>query len=252
MSGSDAALRDPAAEQRVIGIVGGTGPESTIDYYRSMVGTWRRLRPDGTYPRVIINSVEAGRVFRYLAEADFAAIGRDLGNAIAALAAAGCQHALLASNACHLAFDHIDPQPSIPLIHIVDAARDVAQTRAYQRVGLLGTTFVVESDLYPSRFRSAGIEVVVPRSAERERVHAIYVDELVAGVFRDESRDELTAVVADMRDRDGIDAVVLAGTELALILTAATCAGIPVLNTAQAHVEAAVAWLLGVERLQGG
>ena len=76
-------------------------------------------------------------------------------------------------------------------------------------------------------------------------VHGIYFGELVEGVVRDESRQALTAVVAAMRDRDRIDAVVLGGTELALILTEPSCAGVPVLNTAQVHVDVAVDWLLG-------
>jgi aspartate racemase len=230
---------------RVLGIVGGTGPESTIDYYRSLVATWRRRRPDGSYPRVVINSVEAGRIFRNLGAADFDAVGRDLGPAVAALAAAGCQRAMLASNASHLAFDRIDPPPTIPLIHIVDAARDAAASAGYRRLGLLGTRFVMESDLYPTRFAGAGLDIQIPTPSERELVHGIYFGELVEGVVRDESRQVLTGVVAAMRDRDRIDAVVLGGTELALILTEPLCAGVPVLNTAQVHVDAAVEWLLG-------
>jgi aspartate racemase len=230
---------------RILGIVGGTGPESTIDYYRSLVATWRRRRPDGTYPRVIIDSIEAGRVFRNLAASDFAAVGRDLGPALAQLAAAGCQRALLASNASHLAFDQIDPPPPIPLIHIVDAALAVATQAGYRRLGLLGTRFVVESDLYPARFATASLDVIRPTPDERDAVHEIYFGELVEGIVRDQSRDALTDVVATMRVRDQIDAVVLGGTELALILTEPTCAGVPVLNTAQTHVDAAVDWLLG-------
>jgi aspartate racemase len=238
-------VTETSESERVLGIVGGTGPESTIDYYRSLVATWRRRRPDGTYPRAIINSIEAGRVFQNLAASDFAAVGRDLGPALAQLAAAGCQRALLASNASHLAFDQIDPPSPIPLIHIVDAALDAATEAGYRQVGLLATRFVVESDLYPARFATAGLDVIVPTPAERDAVHEIYFGELVQGIVRDQSRDALTAVVATMRERDGIDAVVLGGTELALILTEPTCAGVPVLNTAQTHVDAAVDWLLG-------
>src|SRR5258706_2566478 len=140
-----------ANNERVLGIGGGTGPESTIDYYRSLIATWRRRRPDGSYPRVIINSVEARRIFANLAEGDFAAVGRDLGPAVAALAAAGCQRGLLASNASHLAFELIEPEPGIPLIHIVDATRDAASRAGFRRLGLIGTRFVLESDLYPAR-----------------------------------------------------------------------------------------------------
>jgi len=237
-------MSHPTDEQRVLGILGGTGPESTVDYYRSVVATWRRRRPDGSYPRVVINSIEAGRVFQNLAAGDFRAVGRDLGPAVAALAAAGCQRALLAANATHLAFDQIDPPPSIPLIHIVDAARDAAATAGHRRVGLLGTRFVMESDLYPARFGQSGLEVTMPTPAERELVHGIYFGELIPGIVRDQSRSALTAVVAAMRERDEIDAVILGGTELALILTEPKCAGVPVLNTAQIHVDAAVDWLL--------
>ena len=231
--------------ERMLGIVGGTGPESTVDYYRSLIATWRRRRPDGSYPRVVINSIEAGRVFRNLAAADWAAVGRDLGPAVAALAAAGCHRALLASNASHLAFDAIDPPASIPLIHIVEAARGAAEKAGHRRMGLLGTRFVMESDLYPSRLGPADIEVVTPNAREREIVHEIYFGELVQGIVRDESRRTLTSVVAALREREAIDAVILGGTELALILTDPMCAGIPVLNTAQIHVDAAVDWLLG-------
>lgn len=238
-------MTDTSGDERILGIVGGTGPESTIDYYRSLIATWRRRRPDGSYPRVIIDSIEAGRVFEWLAASDFAAVGRELGPAVAALAAAGCQKALLASNASHLAFELIEPKPRIPLIHIVDALRDAALGARFRRLGLIGTRFVMESDLYPKRLAPAGLEVVLPTPDERELVHRIYFDELVAGVIRDDSRDAITAAVAAMRDRDRIDAIVLGGTELALTITESTCAGVPVLNTAQIQVDAAVDWLLG-------
>ena len=99
--------------------------------------------------------------------------------------------------------------------------------------------------MYPSHLHAAGLQVIVPTAEQRALVHEIYFGELVAGVIRDESRAALTTVVSAMRDRDGIDAVVLGGTELALILTEPTCAGVPVLDTAHVHVEAAVEWLLG-------
>ena len=230
---------------RILGIVGGTGPESTVDYYRSLVATWRRRRPDGSYPRVIIDSIEAGRVFKHLGEGDFAAVGRDLGKAVSQLAAAGCLRALLASNACHLAFDQIDPPLPIPLIHIVDVTLDAATDAGHRRLGLLGTKFVMASNLYPDRFGPLGIAVVGPQPDEQEVVHQIYFGELVQGVFRAESRDALVGLIATMRDRDAIDGLILGGTELALLLTEPTYGGIPILNTAQIHVEAAVDWLLG-------
>jgi aspartate racemase len=230
--------------ERILGILGGIGPESTIDYYRGLVETWRTRRPDGSYPRVIIDSVEAGRVIRLLGETEYEEVGRILGSALAELAAAGCGRALIASNATHLAFDQIAPPPALPMIHIVDAARDAAVRGGHRRLGLIGTRFIMGSRLYPGRFEPAGLAIVTPTTEEQDFVHGIYMGELLLGEIRDESRDKLVSVIAAMRDRDGIDAVILGGTELALTLTEPAYVGVAVLNTARIHVDAAVEWLL--------
>jgi aspartate racemase len=229
---------------RVLGIVGGTGPESTIDYYRRLITTWRERGPAGTYPRVIVDSVEGGAIVRLLGAGDRSAVAAEISAAVRELAAAGAGIALLASNATHLAFDEIEATAPIPLIHIVDSARDAAIRGGHSRLGLIGTRFVMEADLYPSRFGPAGIEIVLPTPAERALVHDRYMTELLAGVVLDRTRDELVSIVAAMRDRDSIDGVLLGGTELSLILPEAAYAGVPILNTAQIHIDAAIDWLL--------
>jgi aspartate racemase len=230
---------------RVLGLVGGTGPESTVDYYRTFVETWQRRRPDGSYPRLIIDSVEAGAIFRSLAAGRFADAASPLRMAVGELAAAGCGAAMLASNASHLAFDLVAADSPILLIHIVDAAVVAAQAAGYRRLALFGTRMVMEAPLYPDRFRPAGIEILTPQPEERAFIHGAYFGELVQGVIRDETRERLVAIAGRMRDRDGIDGLILGGTELALILREPTAGGVPVLNTARIHVEAGVDWLLG-------
>jgi len=232
-------------DERILGIVGGVGPESTIDYYRRLVAGWRRRRPDGSFPRVIIDSIEAGSTMRALGEGDFDLVGRAVGEALEQLTAAGCGLALIASNATHLAFERIQPPPTLPMLHIVDAALAAARAAGHRRLGIIGTRFVAQSGLYPDRFGPAGIETVVPSADDTELVHGIYMGELVLGVFRDESRDRLVEVIARLRDEQAIDGVILGGTELALILTEPSYAGVPVLDTAGIHVEAALDWLVG-------
>ena len=233
------------AVTRILGIVGGTGPESTVDYYRSIIGIWQLRTGDGSYPRLVINSVEAGRIFRLLGEGDFAGVAGDISVAVAQVAAAGAGAALLASNATHLAFDGIEAGSSIPLIHIVDAARAAAVARGHRRLGIFGTRFVMEAPMYHERFGVQGMTVVVPHPDERDYIHDKYFGELVRGQFLDATRLGLVEIIGRMRDRDGIDGLILGGTELALILTEPSYADVPVLNTAQTHAEAAVEWLLG-------
>ncbi len=234
---------DDGAVERILGIVGGVGPESTIDYYRRLVAGWRERRPDGSYPRVIIDSVEAGRLTRALAEGDYGRLAEGLGQAVSELAAAGAGAALLASNTSHLVFDEIAARAPIPLIHIVDAAREVALRRGYRRLGLFGTRFVMESALYPERFAPA-IEIVLPNAQEQAWIHAKYFGELIPGTILDATRDELVSIIAALRARDAIDGLLLGGTELALILTADEYAGVPILDTARIHIDAALDWLL--------
>jgi aspartate racemase len=233
------------SDERILGIVGGVGPESTIDYYRRLVAGWRRRRPDGSFPRVIIDSIEAGSTMRALGEGDFDLVGRAVGEALGQLAAAGCGSALISSNATHLAFDRIQPPSPLPMLHIVDAALGAARAAGHRRLGIIGTRFVTRSRLYADRFEPAGIEIVVPPERDQELVHAIYMGELVLGVFRDDSRERLVEVIAHLRDHQAIDGVILGGTELALILTEPTSAGVAVLDTAGIHVEAALDWLVG-------
>jgi len=229
---------------RILGIVGGTGPESTVDYYRRFIATWRVRGPAGTYPRLIVDSVEGGEVIRLLGEGEFGRVAAIVSVAVDQLTAAGAGAAMLASNATHLAFEGVRAGSAIPLIHIVDVTAEAANRRGYRRVGLIGTRFVMQADLYPERFGPRCIEVITPQGAEQDEVHHIYMNELLPGVVRHASRDRLVSLIDRMRERDGIEAIALGGTELALILTASEYAGVPVLNTAQIHVDAGIDWLL--------
>ena len=230
---------------RVFGVVGGTGPESTIDYYRRFLAAWQSRGPEGTYPRVIIDSVEGGSVIRALGDGRLDDVADVLSEAVGQLAAAGAEVALLASNASHLAYEAVAERSAIPLIHIVDVTRDAAVKGGHRGLGLFGARFVVESSLYPDRFRGSGINIAIPDEADRAWIGRIYLEELVRGILLPSTRDRLIEIAAELRDRDGIDGLILGGTELALILPESTYADLPILNTAQIHVEAAVDWLLG-------
>jgi aspartate racemase len=192
---------------------------------------------------VIIDSVELGRLNKALGDGDYERLAEELGQAVRELAAAGAGAALLASNTSHLVFDEIDSRAPIPLIHIVDAAREAAKTRGHRRLGLFGTQFVMRAPMYPERF-APDIEIVLPTEQEQAYIHTKYVGELIPGTILEETRDGLVSIIVALRERDRIDGIILGGTELALILTAEEYAGVPVLDTARIHVDAALDWLL--------
>ncbi|HEY2015782.1 MAG TPA: amino acid racemase, partial [Bryobacteraceae bacterium] len=160
-------------------------------------------------------------------------------------AAAGADFGLLASNTPHLVFDEIERQSPLPLVSIVQAACDEAKTRGLKRLGLFGTRFTMQGRAYPDVFSKEGIVLVVPDPGEQSYIHDKYLGELAKGIFLDETRRRLLAIADALRERDGIDGLILGGTELPLILKEPAYQGIPFLDTTRIHVDAAVARLLG-------
>jgi len=226
---------------KTIGIIGGIGPEATIDYYRSLINLHRELHPDGPPPSIVINSVNMKRLLDYTTEKRWPEMVEYLRAEVRRLADAGADFGLLAANTPHIIFDDLAPGAAIPLISIVEATRDEAQRLGFERVGLLGTRFTMQGTFYPQVFARTQIRLYVPTSPEQDYIHEKYFGELVVGDFRDETRRRLTEIIQSMRDRDRVQAVILGGTELPLILRGGEVAGVPLLDTTQIHVRAALA-----------
>jgi aspartate racemase len=155
------------------------------------------------------------------------------------LARAGAGVAIIAANTPHMVFDRVQPRAAVPLVSIVEATRDAAEAQGLRRLGLLGTRFTTQARFFPDVFAARGLEVVVPEHADLMYVHEKYVGELVEGRFLDSTRAGLVGVMERMRDRAGIDGVILGGTELPLILRDVPFA-LPLLDTTRIHVDAAL------------
>ena len=227
---------------KTLGIIGGLGPESTMDYYRSIIALYRARKNDGSYPQFLINSIDLKKEVDLIP--DRAGLSKYLGDEIAKLARAGADFALIASNTPHLVFDEIQSQSPIPLISIVKVTCAMAKRMKLRRLGLFGSSFTMEGDFYPRTFAEEGMEIVVPSPAEQEYIHDKYMNELVNGVFLPETRAGLLAIIDRMKRDERIDGLILGGTELPLILREEAHNDIPLLNTTKIHVEAAVAEML--------
>ena len=151
-----------------------------------------------------------------------------------------CPSGLLAANTPHSVFDEVRQQSPIELVSIVEAARDAAQERGLTRLAVFGTKFTMQGRFYRDVFLPPGIELVDPAADEQSFIHDKYVGELLKNTFLPTTGDQLQRIVQAMKDRDGIDGVILAGTELPLLLTGDSACGLPLLDTARIHVAAAV------------
>jgi aspartate racemase len=229
---------------RTAGIIGGLGPESTIDYYRSIIARYRARTRDQEYPHVIINSLDVDRAIAMLDAgrlddlADYVAAGVDL------LVRAGADFGFIAANTPHLVFDEVQRRSAIPLLSIVRATSNHAKKLGLKHVGLFGTGFTMRASFYLQEFHRAGISLVVPKESEREYIHKKYIGELLKGQFLPETKTEIMAIAHRMKAEDGVEAIVLAGTEIPLLLRDSDTTDVNFLDTTVIHVEAIVDELL--------
>jgi aspartate racemase len=220
------------------GLIGGLGPETTVDYYRQIGAVWQAYDP-ATAPHLIIDSIDVQEIFR-LVEFDRPALADYLSASVDRLARAGADLAAITANMPHVVFRDVAARSPIPLVSIVATCAEAAESGGVRRVALLGTRFTMEAPMYPDELGRRGIQVVTPSEPEREFIHDHYVAELLAGTFRPEVRQRVEAIVARLRDEECIDGVILGGTELALLLPSPTVAELPAFNTTALHVDAIV------------
>jgi aspartate racemase len=228
----------------ILGMIGGLGPESTVDYYRLIIAAYREQKQDDSYPAIIINSIDLNKVRDLVTANALAELTEHLLAEVQRLAKAGADFGLFAANTPHIVFDDVRRQSTIPLISIVEATCDTAKALGLKRLGLLGTRFTMQGRFFPEVFSRATITLAVPTEAEQDYIHDKYMGELVKGVFLAKTRERLLEIVNRLKEQERIDGVILGGTELPLILRDAADQGIPFLDTARIHVKRAVAELL--------
>ena len=231
-----------AYPMKIPGIIGGVGPESTIDYYRTIINLYReKYDPDG-YPEIVIASINMTRMLAMIEAADMAGLVKYLLHGFARLKDAGADFGAIASNTPHVVFGEILERSPLPLISIVDATTASAASAGIKSAALLGTAFTMRNDFYRIAFERKGIKLHVPNADEQTYIHRRIFDELEFGVVKSETRAGFDAIIDRMLGDCGIEGVILGCTELPLLYTEpAGPGGLPFFNTARIHIEEIVA-----------
>ena len=225
---------------KTLGIIGGLGPESTVDYYQRIIALFRERTGNRHYPEFVIVSVDLRKGLDFMDANDLSGMADYLLQAIGTLGRAGANFGLISANTPHIVFDEVASQSPIPLISIVEATCAAAKARELKRLALFGTRYTMQASFYPKVFSREGIELLVPEPNDQNWIHDKYFSELVPGIFLPETRAGLIAIVDRIKAKSDIDGVILAGTELPLILCDPHHNGIPFLDTTKIHVETAV------------
>jgi aspartate racemase len=229
---------------KTVGIIGGIGPESTIEYYRGIIAVYRERQTDGSYPSMIINSINLTVLVDLITANELEKATDHLVGGLQTLARAGVDFGVIAAGTPHIVFDQVRERSPLPLISIVEATCDAAARMNLKKIALFGTRFTMQGHFYQDVFSKAGITLVVPEADEQAYIHDKYMNELVHGIIRPETRERLLAILDKMKERDGVEALILGGTELSLIIKDAEHNGLPILDTTKIHVARIVAELL--------
>jgi aspartate racemase len=229
---------------KTLGIIGGLGPESTIDYYGKIIALYRQRTGDGSYPQFIINSINLKKGLDFMDANNLPGMADYLVKEIGKLILAGATFGLISANTPHIVFNEVASRSSIPLISIVEATCTAAKAKKLRRLALFGTRYTMQATFYPKVFSREGIELLLPGPDDQTYIHDKYLNELVSGKFLPATRAGLLAIVDRLKTASDIDGVILAGTELPLILRDSEHNGIPLLDTTEIHCEAAVTEML--------
>lgn len=228
-----------------IGIVGGLGPEATIDYYRIIIELYRK-KQNGNFPEIIIYSLNMKEFFDILKNKERNEIIDWLNKAVKSLQNAGADFAIIASNTPHFVFDEVKALSPIPMLSIVEETYKVVEKLDLKKVGLLGTKFTMSSDFYQKVFAKRDILIVVPNEQEQKYIQEKLWTEIMFNKIIEETRQELLKIVKRMIDSASIQGLIVGCTELPLILTKDEF-GIPFLNTTRIHAESVVRYCLKIE-----
>lgn len=199
-----------------IGIVSVTYEGAAL-CYRTICAEAAAIMGEHQHPQITINSLPLADYMPFVSQGDWEGIAGLLLGSAEKVARAGADFAICPCNTVHDAFTFMTDRSPIPWLHIVEVVGDVAVARGLSKLGILGSRFLMDGNLYRDVLTNRGIEALTPDAQQKDRIDTIIFDELVKGTFKGSSREYFQNVVSDLANR-GCDAVVMGCTEIPLIL----------------------------------
>ena len=230
---------------KIVGLVGGTGWISTADYYRYINQETNRRLGGLNFAECVIYSLDYGEIDALKRTGRGAEVFHLILNAAKKLEGAGAKGLVLCANTMHMFVEQLEPELTIPILHIADAAGREINAKGLRTVGLLGTRLTMELDFYKKRLQTMGIETIVPETEDREFIEYAINAELLKGVFKPQTKNGVLQIIDDLREK-GAQGIVLGCTEIPLIVREGDV-DLPVFNTTLIHSRAIVDFALGVE-----
>lgn len=199
-----------------VGIVGGSAEGAAL-CYRTLCVEGAQLLGPHNHPEVSLHTHPLAEYMQHIYRGNWEGVGELMLSSARKLASIGADFLICPDNTFHQTFGYVQPRSPLPWLHIAEVVAAQAAERRFRRVGLTGTRYLVESEVYPEKLRAHGVEFVRPNAAEREEINRVIFEELVYGVFKNEAIAYFQRVIGRMKE-EGADAVVLGCTEIPLIM----------------------------------
>lgn len=229
-----------------IGLVGGTGPESTLMYYKELNSRIDKITDCRAMPDIVIESVDFRKAWNYVVSERYDLLAEYLSEKVRKLQNSGAEVISLTAVTMHIVANEVMSETGAGMVSIPRAVCREAVGRGYKRIGLLGTLFTMEKDYMKEDFRNAGISVTVPEKTDRDLIAKRILEELELGVVKESTLKEFQDIIGKMKENDGIEAVVLGCTELPLLLNSGNCP-VPCLDSVEIHIEELIKQALAVK-----
>jgi aspartate racemase len=223
---------------KTIGLIGGTGWVSTLEYYRLINEETNKQLGGHNAARCILYSFNYADINECNLREDHEGVYNFVLDAAIKLKNASADCLVLCANTLHQYADRLVEEVKLPIIHIADATAVEIKKQGLSTIGLLGTKFTMEMDFYTKKLSEAGLSSVVPEKSERLFIHNTIMNELLKEIFKPESKKRFLDIIYDLEQK-GAQGIVLGCTEIPLLIKQSDT-NLPVFNTLEIHAKAAV------------
>ncbi|MBK9096928.1 MAG: aspartate/glutamate racemase family protein [bacterium] len=227
---------------KTIGLIGGTGWTSTLEYYRIINQETNRRLGGLNSAKIIMTSFNYAEIDKLNKSDDHAGVYKLVLESANKLKKCSVDCLVLCANTLHQYVEALEKEINVPVVHIADATAREIKKDNISTIGLLGTRFTMEMDFYTKRLKEQGIESIIPEKPEREFIHNAIMSELLIEIFKDETKEKFLRIIDEL-EQNGAQGIVLGCTEIPLLIKQEDIR-LPVFNTLEIHAKAAVDFAL--------
>lgn len=218
-----------------IGLVGGIGPASTVEYYLGIIKKCRIEQRGNVYPEIVIDSVNMLQHDKVLAENDYDKLAHYLLRSLSNLKAAGAELAAITANTEHIVWNMVHSKFPLPVISIVEATIREIKRKGFKNVLVFGTMFTLKSRLYENALNNQGITAIIPSGNDISTIDSLIYPNMENGIIIPADKQKLVKMAEKYISEKDADSILLGCTELPLAITYCDVS-VPILNTTEIHI----------------